>query len=527
MAIVTECVGLDIGQTGLKAVRFRRRLSGRESIDYYQHPMPFARPEDLEPARRVQSLRGFLWQNGLYATDRLVTAIPCQDLFIRTLSFPFKDSTKLAQVVPFEVENLIPMPLEDLAIGSLVLPPGQTSDGILRESKGSEVLVTAAPKDKVAEHLKFLAQADVEPSAINVDAMALFSVTQFLRGENQGVPQDLAVIDVGATKTTLCLIHEGRPVVLRTILWGGNHLTQALAVRNGCNFADAERLKRRMGIEQVESWMEPLLRELRVTIQAYEGSERGRLTHCWVSGGGSKLREIGGFVANQLGLYPVGPRQGFGPDSPRAFSVAFGLAIHPKIIKPRWRFKPSPLGLALDLKSVTGDDAAQSDTQARDRRLAFGAALIIALLAIADFSIHLMLQDTRVSRLKASLQTHYEQAFGSTASPGDEIDQARYRIGQLDKTLAVIDGAQGKVLPSLSAFVKRLPPGTPVKVRELTVDDGTILMEGETTSFDAVEKIKHAFSTDDGFQDVSVTDTRVGTASNQVVFRMTATVNRP
>ncbi|MBH0189569.1 MAG: hypothetical protein HP493_12250, partial [Nitrospira sp.] len=117
MAIVTECVGLDIGQTGLKAVRFRRRLSGRESIDYFQHPMPFARPEDLEPARRVQSLRGFLWQHGLYATDRLVTAIPCQDLFVRTLSFPFKDSTKLAQVVPFEVENLVPMPLEDLAIG--------------------------------------------------------------------------------------------------------------------------------------------------------------------------------------------------------------------------------------------------------------------------------------------------------------------------------------------------------------------------------------------------------------------------
>jgi general secretion pathway protein L len=282
-----------------------------------------------------------------------------------------------------------------------------------------------------------------------------------------------------------------------------------------------------MAVEQVEPWLDPLLRELRVTIQAYEGPERGRLTHCWVSGGGSKLREIGGFVANQLGLYPVGPRQGFGPDSPRAFSVAFGLAIHPKIIKPRWRFKPSPLGLALDLKSATGDDAAKSDTQERDRRLAFGAALVIGLLAIIDFSIHLMLQDTRVSKLKSALQTQYEQVFSSTATPGDEIDQARYRIGQLEKTLAVIDGSQGKVLPSLSAFVKRLPPETPVKVRELTVDDGTILMEGETTSFDAVEKIKQTFAAHEGFKDVSVTDTRVGASPNQVVFRMTVTVNRP
>lgn len=527
MAIVTECVGLDIGQTGLKAVRFRRRLSGRESIDYYQHPMPFARPEDLEPARRVQSLRGFLWQNGLYATDRLVTAIPCQDLFIRTLSFPFKDSSKLAQVVPFEVENLIPMPLEDLAIGSLVLPAGQTAEGLYRESKGSEVLVTAAPKDKVAEHLNFLAQADVEPSAINVDAMALFSVTQFLRGEHSGVPQDLAIIDVGASKTTLCLIHEGRPVVLRTVLWGGNHLTHALASHHACTFADAERLKRRMAVDQVQTWMEPLLRELRVTIQAYEGAERGRLTHCWVSGGGAKLREVGGFVADQLGLYPVGPRQGFGPDSPRAFSVAFGLAIHPKIVKPRWRFKPSPLGLALDLKSVTGEAETKSDTYGQNRRLAIVAAFIISVLAIVDFSVHLLLQDARVTKLKAALQTQYEQTFGTSAAPGDELDQARYRIGSLEKTLAVIDKSQGNVLPTLSTFIKQLPQGTSVKVRELTVDNGTILLEGETTSFDAVEKIKHTFTTNSRFQDVSVTDTRVGAAPNQVIFRMTATVDQP
>ena len=527
MAIVTECVGLDIGQTGLKAVRFRRRLSGRESIDYYQHPLPFARPEDLEPARRVQSLRGFLWQNGLYATDQLVTAIPCQDLFIRTLSFPFKDSTKLAQVVPFEVENLIPMPLEDLAIGSLVLPAGQTAEGLYRESKGSEVLVTAAPKDKVAEHLNFLAQADVEPSAINVDAMALFSVTQFLKGEHSGVPQDLAIIDVGASKTTLCLIHEGRPVVLRTVLWGGNHLTHALASHHTCTFADAERLKRRMAVDQVQTWMEPLLRELRVTIQAYEGAERGRLTHCWVSGGGAKLREVGGFVADQLGLYPVGPRQGFGPDCPRAFSVAFGLAIHPKLVKPRWRFKPSPLGLALDLKTATGEAESNSATDGQNRRLAIGAALIICVLAIIDFSVHLLLQDARVTTLKAALQTQYEQTFGTTAAPGDELDQARYRIESLEKTLAVIDKSQGNVLPTLSTFIKQLPPGTPVKVRELTVDNGTILLEGETSSFDAVEKIKHTFTTNSRFHDASVTDTRVGATPNQVVFRMTVTVDQP
>lgn len=524
MAIVDECVGLDVGQTGLKAVRFRRRLSGRETVDYFQHPMPFSRPEDLEPARRVQSLRSFIWQHGLYATDRLVTAIPCQDLFVRTLSFPFKDTTKLAQVVPFEVENLVPMPLEDLAVGSLVLPPEQSIEGVAREAKGSEVLITAAPRDKVAEHLRFLAQADVEPSAINVDAMALFSVTQYLQEEGANVPPDLAIIDVGASKTTLCLVQGGRPVVLRTILWGGNHLTHALAVRHACSFADAERHKRTLAVDQVHGLLEPILRELRITLQAYQGSDRGRLTHSWICGGGSKLQEIGDYVSRQLGLYPVGPRQGFGADAPRAFSIAFGLAIHPKIIRPRWRFKSSPLGLALDLKGVTEATSSDTITSKQDRRLAIIAVLAIALLAVGDFTVHFMLQDQRVTRLKAALQSRYEQFFGAGAAPGEELDLAQYRIGQLDKSLGLVDTTDQTVLRTLSVFVKQLPPGTSVKVRELTVDGAVILMEGETTSFDAVERVKQTLADSAQLGDVAVTETRVGAAPNQVVFRMTVRV---
>jgi general secretion pathway protein L len=524
MAIVDECVGLDVGQTGLKAVRFRRRLSGHETVDYFQHPMPFSRPDDLEPARRVQSLRSFIWRNGLYATDRLVTAIPCQDLFVRTLSFPFKDSAKLAQVVPFEVENLVPMPLEDLAVGSLVLPPEQPIAGPARDIKGSEVLVTAAPRDKVAEHLRFLAQADVEPSAINVDAMALFSVTQYLQAEGASVPPDLAIIDVGASKTTLCLVQGGRPVMLRTILWGGNHLTHALAVRQACGFADAERHKRTIAVDHVQGLLEPLVRELRITLQAYQGSERGRPTHSWVCGGGSKLQDVGTYLSRQLGLYPVGPRQGFGADAPRAFSIAFGLAIHPKIIRPRWRFKSSPLGLALDLKSVTEATSPDAATTKQDRRVAIVAVLVIAVFALVDFSVRFMLQDQRVTTLKTALQSRYEHVFGAGAAPAEELDLARYHIGRLDTSLGLVDPTDNKVLRTLSAFVKQLPAGTTVKVRELTVDGAVILMEGETTSFDAVERVKQTLSGSPQLTDVAVTETRVGAASNQVVFRMTVTV---
>jgi len=524
--MIADCVGLDIGQTAFKAVRFRRRLTGRESVEYFHLPLPFGKPDVMEPARRAGLLRNFLWQNGLYGSGDIVTALPCQDVFIRTLSFPFRDSAKLAQVVPFEVENLIPMSLEDVSMGSIVLPFSESQEPS-KKPKGADVLVTAAPKDKVNQHLQFLAAADLKPAAIGVDAMALYSVTQFLQEEGARVPGDLAIIDVGATKTTLCLMREGRPALLRTVLWGGNHLTHALAVRHACSFAEAERRKRAMAVQEVDAWLEPLLKELRVSLHAFEGTSRQRLSHCWVSGGGSKLRELSGHVAQELGLVPVGPRQGFGASCPRAFSIAFGLAIHPKIVRPRWKPKAIGSDLAVDLNAGTAEASAQADASKKDRRLAIGGALLLGLLALADLTVHVMAKDSTLKAVKQSLHTQFVRTFGEGAGSGEEIDVARYRVAQLDKSLAVIDGSRSSMLLHLSSLAKQLPAGLPLTIRDLTIDGATVHLEGETTSFDAVEKIKQAFIAGEHIQDVSVSDTRVGAQANQVVFRLSYMVAQP
>ena len=107
------------------------------------------------------------------------------------------------------------------------------------------------------------------------------------------------------------------------------------------------------------------------------------------------------------------------------------------------------------------------------------------------------------------------------------MDQARYRVSQVEKGLSVVDGTRYNVLASLAERVKPVPPGTPLTIRELTIDGTSIHLEGETTTFDAVEKIKQAFVTNETFHDVSISDTRVGAVPNQVVFRLTYTVQQP
>jgi general secretion pathway protein L len=137
------------------------------------------------------------------------------------------------------------------------------------------------------------------------------------------------------------------------------------------------------------------------------------------------------------------------------------------------------------------------------------------------------LKDSSVTQLKQSLQMQYEQTFGAGAAPGEELDQARYRLSQVEKGLSVVDGSRTTILAMLAELGKQVPPGVPLKIRELTIEGAMVHLEGETMSFDAVDKLKQSFMSSVHIHDVTVTDTRVGAVPNQVVFRLNYTVKQP
>jgi general secretion pathway protein L len=203
------------------------------------------------------------------------------------------------------------------------------------------------------------------------------------------------------------------------------------------------------------------------------------------------------------------------------------LSIHPNIVRPRWKSRLAGSNLALDFKASTDAASSTTDGLKGNRQLALWGGLILAVLALLDFSIRVVLKDSTVKDLKSGLQAQYGQTFGSGASPGEELDQARYRVAQLEKGLSTIDGSRYNVLTGLAGLVKHVPSGIPLKVRDLAIDGNSIHLEGETTTFDAVEKIKQAFAQDETLHDVSISDTRVGAVPNQVVFRLTYMVQRP
>ncbi len=526
--MLTERIGLDIGRTAIKAVRLRRTLTGQESITFLKQDLPRTGEEGLDPAHVAIQLRQFIKTHKL-AGAHVVSALACRDLFIRTLELPFTDPKKLVQVVPYEVENLIPLPLEDVAVDYQVLGPSGDQPGALGKA-ASDVLVAAVPRTKLSEHLHLLTEAGLEADLIDVDALALYSYAQHLAKRGAVIPPHLAMIDIGATKTTLCLTHEGRPRVIRTLGWGSRQLTQALAERDRCSWDEAEQLKQRLTVRDLDPWFTSLIRDLQITLHGYETATQTRLRHIWVTGGGSELVGLAPYLAGELELEPLAVGHNGKPLCPPAFAIAFGLAAKPQRLRLGARVGGTT-SVAINLNRVSDAAVAKQAPQRRDWLAAGVGLLCLGLLGLGDLALGVHLRETRLQGLNGALQSQFAAAFPGLAAGGDtgldEVDQAQSTLAAAKKTLALLGGDQPRMVPLLADLVHQLPKTVPLKLHALTLERTSLQMEGETDSFDAVEKITQALRAFPDVQDVTVSDTRVGATPNQVRFRANLVVHTP
>jgi general secretion pathway protein L len=520
MKMATNTVGLDIGRTAIKAVRLRRTLSGRETVDFLCQDIPLA-DQNMGEARQSQLLKHFVKKHRL-AGSRLMTALPCSDLMIRTLALPFHDTRKLLQVVPSEVESMIPLPLEDVAVDYELLTQ-RKPDKKTPKASGSQVLVAAAQTSTLLHHVEHLANAGLEPDAIRVDALALFSVVRRMSQRQSEPLKNVAMVDIGATRTTLCLSFEGDPWVLRTIRYGTNHLNQLnqrAAQGEGLAGPNPAVQKRPLTVEQMEPGFSTLLREIRSTLHAYEASTRHRLKYVWFSGGGAELSELTALLARCLELESISLPGLYRVSCAPAYAVAMGLALMGKsgTVSNPWRGKSA--GSAINLRRVMNSTFAQSQEWRRSLWRIGVASLGVLLFAISDLSIQMVLKQSRLQELKAELRAQFHKRFAGVELVTDELDQAKGALQAVRKTTSLLSGEHVAMLPLLTDLVRQLPKGIMVKINGLTIEPKAIQIEAETDSFESMEKIRQGLLGFPDAREVVVRDARVGSSPNQVLFRI-------
>jgi type IV pilus assembly protein PilM len=144
---------------------------------------------------------------------------------------------------------------------------------------------------------------DVEAFAIE-NAFALLS--EQLSSQRDGL---VALIDSGATMTTLNVLRNGRSLYSREQVFGGKQLTDEVMRRYGLSYEEAGLAKRQGGlpesyeIEVLEPFKEAMVQQISRLLQFFfAGSEYSKVDQIVLAGGCAAISGVAEMVEEQLGV---------------------------------------------------------------------------------------------------------------------------------------------------------------------------------------------------------------------------------
>ena len=231
------CVGVDIGASGIKLCQL---VEGRDGLRVHKlayAPLP---PETIVDGSVMISSRVVGALTDLYRQHRIrekhvAVAISGHSVIIKRLTLPLMERDELEASVALEAETLIPFDIADVYLDVQPLP------GEVAPSGQMQVLFVAAKKDYVHEYTAVLAEAGLRPVVCDVDAFAM--ETAFVHGYAPTGEVNVALMNVGAAKTTLNILSGATSGMTRELSMGGNVFTEGVQRTLKFSFDQAEQYK--------------------------------------------------------------------------------------------------------------------------------------------------------------------------------------------------------------------------------------------------------------------------------------------
>ena len=489
-------LGLDVGTHSVKAVELRADLRRLEFIRFEEQVLSReASPEEVEA-----SVRSFLQEREL-PIEYLVAALPSASVTQRHLRFPFHGARRVAQAIDFQIQEELPFPLDDAI---------RAHEQIGLGAEQTEVLVVISPREDVREYLDAMRRMSLEPRIIDVEGAVLANLSRYLNEAGLG----RLLLDVGHTKTNLCLVVDGKPVLLRRIPIAGRHFTEAIATDKGFSFEEAQAYKHEYGVfesgttkpasptlgNMLDRLARETLRSLESTVSdPHDPSAPSQLL---IVGGSAQLDGLSGFLEERTDLERVeldlgaGPRLGLG--APK-FAQAAALAL-----RGTGRKAATKIDFRQDEFAYTADLSALR-TQLQ---VSVGLFLLVLALWLASTVARMLISESRVETLQQTIASIHAQTFPNSPADGDFM-QAMEREFRATRELADHLGVTGhglSILDALWEISMRVPEELDITFDELRIDRTNVTGRGHTRDFVSADQLRNQLSRIEGFGNVLVSN---------------------
>ena len=119
-----------------------------------------------------------------WSGSRIVSSIAGSRVSQRLANFPFSDRKRIEKALPFEIEDSVPFPLDDVEIDHLVLDRAEKGHDKKRETAVVAIMV---PKTVLRQHLDLLASGNVDPQAVVPSYIGLYHIATMVPVEGVAV----------------------------------------------------------------------------------------------------------------------------------------------------------------------------------------------------------------------------------------------------------------------------------------------------------------------------------------------------
>jgi type IV pilus assembly protein PilM len=291
----THLIGLDIGSRTIKAgevieTKAGRSLSKFGTIDIAPGIIEEGMVKDPEAAAAAINE---LFKTYNIRDQNVAISIGGYSVIVKKISVQTMSEDQLQDTIQFEAEQYIPFDINDVNLDFQILGENEQNPNQMT------VLLVAAKKDMIEDYINLVHRAGLNPCLIDVDAFALQNIYEICYDTED---ENVALIDIGASKTSLNILRGNSSVFMRDVSLGCSHINQRIISLIDCSAEEAEQIKNsdhseRISAEDlgeiissvVEDWCSEIRRALDFFYSTYPDDQIKTII---LSGGGANIEEF-------------------------------------------------------------------------------------------------------------------------------------------------------------------------------------------------------------------------------------------
>ncbi len=303
-------IGLDISSTSVKLLELSRS-GDRYRVESYTvkalPPNAVVEKNIADPVAVAEVIRSMVKQSKTKLKHAAV-AVAGSAVITKMIDMPadLNDDAMESQIAA-EADQYIPFPLEEVALDFEV-------QGISpRNPDQVEVLLAACRRENVEVRQQVLADSDLIAEKVDIEAYCMERAFELIAEQLEDQEgQVVAIIDIGATMTTLSVLVDGKTVYTREQLFGGRQLTEEIQRRYGLSREEAGLAKKQGGLpddyemEVLTPFKDAVVQQVTRSLQFFfSASQYNDVDYIILAGGVASLEGLVGLIEEKLGTQTV------------------------------------------------------------------------------------------------------------------------------------------------------------------------------------------------------------------------------